>query len=156
MGLDRGFARAFLKSQLGAGTALPREGTVFVSVRDADKAVVLPAVQLLSELGFDIVATGGTAEYLAAQGVEAQRVAKVYEGRPNIVDRMKDGGVVLVFNTTDGAQSVRDSFDIRATALSQKIPYYTTAAGAWAAARAIEAWRQGALDVAPLQEYARA
>jgi len=155
MGLDKGFARAFLKSQLGAGTALPRSGTAFVSVRDADKPAILPAAQLLESLGFSIIATGGTAAFLSENGLAARRVAKVYEGRPNIVDRMKDGDVVLVFNTTEGAQSVRDSFDIRATALAMKIPYYTTAAGANAAARAIENYRHGALEVAPLQSYAR-
>ena len=155
MGLDRGFARAFLKSQLGAGTALPRAGTAFISVKDTDKAAILPAARLLQTLGFSILATGGTAAHLTGEGIAAERVAKVYEGRPNIVDRMKDGDVVLVFNTTEGAQSVRDSFDIRATALARKIPYYTTAAGALAAAYAIENYSHGALEVAPLQSYAR-
>ena len=155
MGLDRSFARAFLKSQLGAGTALPRGGIAFVSVKDTDKAAILPAARLLQDLGFAIIATAGTAAHLTAEGIAAERVAKVYEGRPNIVDRMKDGDVVLVFNTTEGAQSVRDSFDIRATALAQKIPYYTTAAGAFAAARAIENYSHGALEVRPLQAYAR-
>ncbi|MGF1502814.1 MAG: carbamoyl-phosphate synthase large subunit [Paracoccaceae bacterium] len=154
MGLDKGFARAFLKSQLGAGVHLPQSGTVFVSVRDADKATILPAAQILERLGFQVLATGGTQEYLVGQGIRAERVAKVYEGRPNIVDRMKDGDVVLVFNTTEGAQSVRDSFDIRATALQMKIPYYTTATGAHAAARAIETLSDGAMEVAPLQSYA--
>ncbi|MEL6220935.1 MAG: carbamoyl phosphate synthase large subunit, partial [Pseudomonadota bacterium] len=154
MGLDQGFARAFLKSQLGAGTTLPRSGTVFISVRDGDKAAILPAARILEGLGFSLIATGGTAEYLCTQGVAASRIAKVFEGRPNIVDRMKDGDVVLVFNTTEGAQSVRDSFEIRTTALMQKIPYYTTAAGANAAARAIETYNQGAIEVAPLQSFA--
>ncbi|GMG83463.1 carbamoyl-phosphate synthase large subunit [Paralimibaculum aggregatum] len=154
MGLDRGFARAFLKSQLGAGISLPRGGTAFISVKDADKTAILTAAQSLHRLGFELIATGGTQEFLVAEGVPALRVAKVYEGRPNIVDRMKDGDVVLVFNTTEGAQSVRDSVDIRATALAQKIPYYTTAAGACAAARAIENYNHGELEVAPLQSYA--
>ncbi|MEM0945199.1 MAG: carbamoyl phosphate synthase large subunit, partial [Pseudomonadota bacterium] len=154
MGLDKTFARAFLKSQLGAGTPLPTGGTVFISVRDQDKEVILEAARILHSTGFEIIATGGTAAFLSQKGVAASRVNKVYEGRPNIVDRMKDGGVTLVFNTTEGAQSVRDSFDIRATALGQKIPYYTTAAGAGAAARAIADMRDGTLDVAPLQSYA--
>jgi carbamoyl-phosphate synthase large subunit len=154
MGLDRGFARAFLKSQLGAGTQLPQSGAVFISVKDADKQAILPAGRLLTSLGFTVLATGGTAAFLTENGVAAQPIAKVYEGRPNIVDRMKDGDVVLVFNTTEGAQSVRDSFDIRATALGQKIPYYTTAAGAMAASLAIENISQGDLEVAPLQSYA--
>ena len=153
MGLDRGFARAFLKSQLGAGVPLPDGGTAFVSVRDADKETIVPAAQILHRLGFRIIATGGTAAHLARRGVPAERVLKVSEGRPHVVDRLKDGDIRLVFNTTDGAQSVSDSFDIRATALRQKIPYYTTAAGAMAAARAIENLKEGALEVAPLQAY---
>jgi carbamoyl-phosphate synthase large subunit len=155
MGLDRGFARAFLKSQLAAGTPLPEGGTAFVSVKDADKALIVPAARTLDRLGFSIIATGGTCDFLNARGVTAERVNKVYEGRPNIVDRMKDGLVTLVFNTTEGAQAVRDSFDIRATALAMKTPYYTTAAGAVAAARAIENLKEGTLEVAPLQDYVR-
>ncbi|MEL6479155.1 MAG: carbamoyl-phosphate synthase large subunit [Pseudomonadota bacterium] len=154
MGLDHGFARAFLKSQLGAGTPLPTGGTVFVSVKDQDKDIILAAARLLSANGFQIVATGGTARFLRDKGVAAERVNKVYEGRPHIVDRMKNGGVTLVFNTTEGAQTVRDSFDIRATALQMKIPYYTTAAGAEAAAKAIVNISEGGLEVAPLQSYA--
>jgi carbamoyl-phosphate synthase large subunit len=155
MGIDRGFARAFLKSQLGAGTPLPEGGTAFISVKDADKALIVPAARTLDRLGFAIVATGGTCDYLRSKGVTAERVNKVYEGRPNIVDKMKDGLITLVFNTTEGAQAVRDSFDIRATALAMKTPYYTTAAGAAAAARAIENLKEGTLEVAPLQSYAR-
>ena len=153
MGLDTGFARAFLKSQLGAGTPLPSGGTVFVSVRDQDKELITEAARTLLANGFDIIATGGTATHLIGEGVPATPINKVYEGRPNIVDRMKDGGVVLVFNTTEGAQSIRDSFDIRAISLRQKIPYYTTAAGASAAAQAIAAMSEGDLEVAPLQDY---
>jgi len=155
MGLDRGFARAFLKSQLGAGTPLPEEGTAFISVKDTDKTTILKASQILDRLGFSILATAGTCDYLSARGVKAERVNKVYEGRPHIVDRMKDGLVTLVFNTTEGPQAVRDSFDIRATALAMKTPYYTTAAGALAAARAIENLKEGVIEVAPLQSYTR-
>jgi carbamoyl-phosphate synthase large subunit len=154
MGLDRTFARAFLKSQLGAGVSLPDGGTAFVSVRDADKEAILGTARLLARLGFALVATGGTAAFLTSQGLEAERVNKVFEGRPHIVDRMKNGEIALVLNTTEGALSVRDSFDIRATALTMKIPYATTAAGAAATARAIESRREGALEVAPLQSYA--
>ncbi|MEM7423029.1 MAG: carbamoyl-phosphate synthase large subunit, partial [Pseudomonadota bacterium] len=153
MGLDSGFARAFLKSQLGAGTPLPDGGIAFVSVKDMDKELTLSAAQILDRKGFAIIATGGTQAFLAANGVRAERVNKVYEGRPNIVDRMKDGGITLVINTTEGAQSVRDSFDIRATALRQRIPYYTTAAGAFAAARAIADQMEGEMDVTPLQAF---
>ena len=115
--------------------------------------MIVQAGRILQRLGFAIIATGGTQAYLAARGIAAERVNKVYEGRPHIVDRMKDGDIALVFNTTEGTQSVRDSFELRATALRQKIPYYTTAAGAWAAARAIDTLRDGDLDVTPLQAY---
>jgi carbamoyl-phosphate synthase large subunit len=155
MGIDRGFARAFLKSQLGAGTPLPEAGTAFISVKDADKTIVVQAARILDRLGFSIIATGGTCDYLKSKGVAAEHVNKVYEGRPDIVDKMMDGLVQLVFNTTEGAQAVRDSFEIRATALTMKTPYYTTAAGAVAAARAIENLKEGTLEVAPLQSYAR-
>ncbi|MEM7508852.1 MAG: carbamoyl-phosphate synthase large subunit [Pseudomonadota bacterium] len=153
MGLDTNFARAFLKSQLGAGTPLPTKGTVFVSVKDQDKEMILDAARLLASNGFDVIATGGTAKFLTQKGVTAERINKVYEGRPHIVDRMKDGGVTLVFNTTEGAQTVRDSFDIRATSLNMRIPYYTTASGALAAAQAIVNISEGTLEVAPLQSY---
>ncbi|SET76271.1 carbamoyl-phosphate synthase large subunit [Oceanicella actignis] len=154
MGIDRSFERAFLKSQIGAGVALPESGKVFISVRDADKPAILEAARIVAELGFGILATDGTARYLAENGVKVERVKKVYEGRPNIVDAMKDGQVALVFNTTEGAQAVEDSREIRALALYSRIPYYTTAAGARAAARALRARREGPLDVAPLQSYA--
>jgi carbamoyl-phosphate synthase large subunit len=113
------------------------------------------AARILDRLGFSIIATGGTCDYLKSKGVAAEHVNKVYEGRPDIVDKMMDGLVQLVFNTTEGAQAVRDSFEIRATALTMKTPYYTTAAGAVAAARAIENLKEGTLEVAPLQSYAR-
>ena len=154
MGLDASFDRAFLKSQIGAGTLLPDGGTVFVSVRDADKQAILEPAKTLSELGFHLLATAGTAAFLRENGVEAETVKKVYEGRPNIVDALKDGQVALVINTTEGSQSVSDSREIRSVSLYGKIPYYTTAAGARAAARAIRDRRSGALDVAPLQRYA--
>ena len=153
MGIDSDFGRAFAKSQLGGGTKVPTEGTVFVSVRDGDKPGVVEAARTLRDLGFRIVATGGTADYLSARGVEAMRINKVSEGRPHIVDLMKDGGVHLVFNTTEGVQSTADSFSLRRTALMNKIPYYTTAAGARAAVAGISALKAGPLDVAPLQSY---
>ncbi len=153
-GFDAPFARAFAKSQLAGGTVLPHAGAVFVSVRDADKGFILDPVRRLAALGFRIIATGGTAGYLREQGVEAQPVKKVLEGRPNIVDAMKNGGVQLVFNTTEGRQSLEDSFSIRRTALMMKIPYYTTTAGALAAAQAIGALAAGTLEVRALQSYA--
>ncbi len=154
MGLDRGFARAFLKSQMGAGADLPDAGAAFISVRDADKAAILEPARTLVRLGFTLLATAGTRDFLAQNDVPAERVNKVFEGRPDIVDRMKNGEVKLVFNTTEGAQSIKDSYGIRATALGMKTPYYTTAAGAAAAARAIENRRAGPIDVRPLQDYA--
>ncbi len=153
MGIDRDFGRAFAKSQLGGGTKVPTEGTVFISVRDRDKAGIVAAARKLRELGFRIVATGGTAAFLGKEGVESTRINKVLEGRPHIVDLMKDGGVQLVINTSEGAQSTADSFTLRRTALMNRIPYYTTAAGARAAVEGIAAMKAGALDVAPLQSY---
>ena len=154
MGLDSDFGRAFAKSQIGAGAKLPLSGTVFISVKDADKEGARePARQLLG-MGFDIVATRGTARYLQAAGLEVRVVNKVLEGRPHIVDAMKNGEIALVFNTTDGAQALADSASIRRTALQMKIPYYTTMAGAAAATQAIASLKAGSLEVAPLQSYA--
>ncbi|MET0308747.1 MAG: carbamoyl-phosphate synthase large subunit, partial [Sphingomonas sp.] len=127
IGIDRDFATAFAKSQLGAGTVLPAKGTLFVSVKDSDKAVVLPGVRILADLGFGIVATGGTADYLIAEGIAVERVNKVAQGRPHIVDRIQDGAIDIIFNSTEGWQSLKDSSSIRASALAQKIPYFTTA-----------------------------
>ena len=148
------FARAFAKSQLGGGVVLPTAGAVFISVKAADKPFVVEPARILSALGFTLLCTGGTADHLEAQGLKVERVKKVLEGRPNIVDRIKDGGVQLVFNTTEGKQSLADSFGLRRNALMSKVPYYTTAAGALAAAQAIAAVKDGALEVRPLQSYA--
>ncbi len=155
MGLDRDFGRAFAKSQVASGIRLPRSGAVFVSVRDRDKDALAPIAERLAALGFDLLATRGTAAHLNARGIPARQVNKVLEGRPHIVDAMTDGGVQLVFNTTEGAQAIRDSFSLRQTALLREIPYYTTIAGARAAVQAIAALRTGALEVAPLQSYFR-
>ncbi|OYU69609.1 MAG: carbamoyl phosphate synthase large subunit [Alphaproteobacteria bacterium PA2] len=148
------FARAFAKSQLGGGTILPEAGTVFVSVKETDKPWVVEPVRLLLEQGFRVLATSGTAAHLTAQGLNVETVKKVLEGRPHIVDAMKNGDVQLVFNTTEGKQSLADSYEIRRTALMMKIPYYTTTAGALAASQAIVEMANGALDVRPLQSYA--
>jgi len=153
MGIDLDFATSFAKAQLGAGTVLPNKGTLFVSVKDTDKPVILPGVQLLAELGFSIVATGGTADYLAAEGIKVERVNKVAQGRPHIVDRILDGDIAIIFNTTEGWQSLKDSSDIRRSALNLKIPNFTTAQAGVAAARAIEALSKHSLDVRPLQEF---
>ena len=150
---EAAFARAFAKSQLGGGVVLPQAGAVFISVKDADKDWIVQPARLLLERGFRIVATGGTRRHLSAQGLACDPVKKVLEGRPNIVDAMKDGAIQLVFNTTEGRQSLADSYDLRRTALLLKIPYYTTTAGALAAAQAIGALADGSLEVRPLQSY---
>ncbi|MGA9795740.1 MAG: carbamoyl-phosphate synthase large subunit [Rhizomicrobium sp.] len=153
MGLDENFGRAFAKSQVGAGLKLPQAGTVFISVKDADKDFTLAPARALRDMGFDIIATRGTAKFLTDNGIEVKKVNKVLEGRPHVVDAIKNGEVQLVFNTTEGAQALADSFSIRRTSLHQKIPYYTTMAGAAAATQAIAALRTGSLEVAPLQSY---
>ena len=147
------FARAFAKSQLGGGVALSTTGAVFISVKDADKDWIVEPARRLAEQGFRLIATTGTARHLAENGLVAEPIKKVLEGRPNIVDAMKDGDVQLVFNTTEGRQSLSDSFKLRRTALLMKIPYYTTTAGALAAAQAIGAVAAGELEVRPLQSY---
>ena len=153
MGLDTSFERAFAKSQQGAGTNLPKTGSVFVSVKQGDKQEFLEPVKALQDLGFKIVATDGTAEYLAEHDIAVERINKVREGRPHIVDAMKNGDIHLVFNTTAGTQAIEDSFSIRETALLERIPYYTTTAGSIAAAAAIKTLCTGSLDVASLQSY---
>ncbi|GHG12705.1 carbamoyl-phosphate synthase large subunit [Paracoccus aerius] len=152
MGWDRNFARAFLKAQMGAGTQLPSEGRVFISVKDTDKTAALAdAARDLVAMGFTLVATSGTADFLADAGVAAVRVNKVYEGRPNIVDRLKNGDIAMVLNTTEGAQAIADSREIRAVALYDKIPYFTTAAGSIAAVAAIKSREEGEVGVRSLQ-----
>ncbi|WP_185804474.1 carbamoyl-phosphate synthase large subunit [Pontivivens nitratireducens] len=153
MGVDTSFPRAFLKAQMGAGIKLPDHGTAFISIKDADKgALMLEAATVLSSLGFEILATAGTASWLQDNAVKATQVNKVYEGRPNIVDAMKDKRIQIVFNTTEGARSIEDSREIRRVALYDKIPYYTTAAGARAAALAMKNRLEGDLTVTSLQE----
>ncbi len=153
MGIDRDFGRAFAKSQLGAGNRLPLSGNVFISVKDKDKAAMTEPGRRLAAQGFRLIATAGTAEYLRAQGLSVDRVNKVLEGRPHIVDAMKSGEIQLVFNTVEGAQAIADSFSLREAALTAGIPYYTTVAGVRAAVEAIAALAGGDLEVAPLQSY---
>ena len=154
MGIDRDFAVAFAKSQIGAGQKLPFSGTVFVSVKESDKARIVAPVKDLAAMGFKIVATRGTKRYLEANGVVCESINKVLEGRPHVVDAIKNGEVNLVFNTTEGSKALSDSKDIRRSALLQHVPYYTTLAGAVAVTRAIRALKSGTLQVAPLQSYA--
>ncbi|HEY0275529.1 MAG TPA: carbamoyl-phosphate synthase large subunit [Paenirhodobacter sp.] len=152
MGWDRNFPRAFLKAQLGAGTKLPETGRVFLSIKDADKSEELAgAAKELISMGFTLVATRGTEAWLKSHGIEAESVNKVYEGRPNIVDRMKNDDIALVLNTTDGTQSISDSRDIRSVALYDHIPYFTTAAASIAAVAAMKSRGEGEISVRPLQ-----
>ncbi|SEH28584.1 carbamoyl-phosphate synthase large subunit [Magnetospirillum fulvum] len=154
MGIDSDFARAFAKSQLGAGTNLPIEGGVFLSVKEGDKPSMVDIARRLLGMGFTVMATEGTARYLREHGIRDIGILnKVLEGRPHCVDAMLNGQIHLVVNTTEGSQAVKDSFSIRHTALMNNIPHYTTVAGARAAVEAIEALRCGTLDVAPLQSY---
>ncbi|HTM82753.1 carbamoyl-phosphate synthase large subunit [Asticcacaulis sp.] len=153
-GMSHAFARAFAKAQLGAGVRLPTAGKVFVSVKDMDKPTIVESIRTLLDLGFKVVATGGTADYLKAQGLAIEPIKKVLEGRPNILDAIKNGEIDLVFNTTEGKQSLADSFSLRRATLMQKIPYYTTASGAVAATHAIKSGANELLDVRPIQEYA--
>jgi carbamoyl-phosphate synthase large subunit len=153
MGISSNFATAYLKAELGAGERLPAGGTLFVSVKDSDKSLIAPPVRALTEFGFRVIATTGTARYLSEQGIEVTAVNKVAQGRPHIVDRIKDGEVHLIFNTTEGWQSHKDSASIRASALMAKVPYFTTAASGAAVVRAIGAQREGSLEVRSLQDY---
>src|SRR5487761_2305639 len=153
MGIDASFEIAFAKSQIGGGANLPRSGTVFVSLKDSDKPRILDAVRLLASLGFKTIATSGTQRYLAEHGVDTAKIFKVLEGRPHIVDAIKNGGVQLVFNTTEGATALADSRSLRRAALLHKVPYYTTLSGAVAAAQGIRAYLGGDLEVCALQSY---
>jgi len=153
MGIDTDFNLAFAKAQLGAGDRLPTEGRLFVSVKDSDKPRIVPAVKKLADWGWQVIATGGTADYLGSQGIAVERVNKVAEGRPHIVDRIKDGDVQLIFNTTEGWQSLLDSKSIREAALEKKLPYYTTAAASLAVAQAIAEVSPDQLEVRSLQDY---
>ncbi len=153
MGLDYDYALAFAKAQLGAGVDLPRDGTLFVSVRDEDKQRILAPVKRLAELGFKVLATGGTARFLGENGVAAQKINKVQEGRPHVEDAIRNRQVQLVFNTTDSAKAISDSKSLRRATLMQKVPYYTTLSGADAVAEAIAALKAGSLEVRPLQDY---
>jgi carbamoyl-phosphate synthase large subunit len=153
MGIDLNFEMAFAKSQLGAGAHVPRSGTVFVSLRDADKPGVVASIRSLHELGFKIMATTGTQRYLIAQGLPAVKVNKVSEGRPHAADAVRNGSVQLVFNTTEGATSLGDSKPLRRAALLQKTPYYTTLSGAIAAVEGIKAYSADDLEVRALQDY---
>jgi len=153
IGLDDTFAKAFLKSQIAAGTHLPLKGNVFISVKNDDKKKMLEPARELVEMGYIVMATGGTAQYFKDNGVNVSRINKVLEGRPHIVDAMKNDEINLVFNTTEGTQSITDSYELRRTALVHNIPYYTTTRGALSAMEAIKVLKSSALEVKPLQSY---
>lgn len=153
MGVDPSYDMAFAKSQIGAGMRVPLAGTVFVSVKDADKASIVAAMRQLIDLGFRICATGGTQRYLEANGLACTKINKVLEGRPNVVDALKNGEIQLVLNTTESKASESDSKPIRQTALLQKVPHYTTLPGILAVTKAIAAQRAGTLEVRSLQAY---
>ncbi|MBM08750.1 MAG: carbamoyl phosphate synthase large subunit [Magnetovibrio sp.] len=153
MGIDKDFPRAFVKSQLGAGTLLPQKGTVFISVKDRDKPKIVNLARRLKGLGFDLMATNGTQKYLVARGLDVKRVNKVLEGRPHCEDALLNGKVQLVVNTTEGAQAISDSFSIRRSAVINNLPHYTTIAAAYAALDGIEAIKSSGLEVMPLQAY---
>ena len=153
MGIDSDFGRAFAKSQLGSGTRLPTEGTVFISVKDEDKPAFIPICRDLVDAGFTIIATGGTTAALQEAGVPATRINKVMEGRPHAVDAMLSGEIQLVLTTAKGAGAIKDSFSLRHTALTNNIPYYTTVSGSRAAGQAIRAMQQGNIGVRTLQDY---
>ncbi len=155
MGIDANFAKARAKSLLGAGGIVPTSGCVFISLKDDDKAGMLETARTLTDMGFSIIATSGTADFFTSHNVKVGRVNKVLEGRPHIVDALKNGEIQIVFNTTEGAQSMKDSRSIRTTALNQKIPCITTAAGAKAAVQAIQVMCHDQLEVAALQSYFR-
>ena len=153
MGVDQSFAMAFVKAQFAAGNILPETGTVFLSVRDRDKPATLPIAQQLAENGFSMVATRGTCAFLRQHGLSVELVNKVLEGSPHIVDALQAGAIDLVINTTEGAQSIKDSFSIRRSSLECQVPYFTTVAGAEAAVEGIARLKQGLLGVCPLQAY---
>ncbi|AKQ42343.1 carbamoyl-phosphate synthase, large subunit [Aurantiacibacter atlanticus] len=153
MGIDSDFATAYTKSQIAGGSDLPKGGTLFVSVKDGDKPHIVEPVRQLLDYGFNVVATGGTQQYLAEQGLPVERINKVAEGRPHIVDKISDGEITLVFNTTEGWQSHKDSQSIRASVLENRVPYYTTAAASVAAAQAIVSVSASDLAVRSLQDY---
>jgi carbamoyl-phosphate synthase large subunit len=153
MGIDDSFPRAFAKAQIAAGNALPLHGRVFISVRDDDKPGMVELAARMVRLGFEIVATRGTSEFLQQRGVPCTFVYKVAEGRPHIVDKLIDREIDLVFNTTSGKQAIADSYSIRRQTLLHGIPYFTALTSCRAAVAAIEALKQGPLTVKSLQEY---
>ena len=153
MGIDYNFGKAFAKSQLSAGVDLPLKGNLFVSVKNTDKHFVYEHVKNLKNLGFKISATKGTANFLKKKNIDCVSIKKVKEGKPNIVKFINEKKINLIFNTTEGSQAIKDSFTLRRAAIYNKIPYYTTMAGAKAAVEAIKELSKGNLKISSLQKY---
>ena len=153
MGLDADFAQAFAKSQIAAGNVLPTEGRVFLSVKDSDKEALIPIAKELSEIGFDLVATGGTCTKLQEAGLKVERINKVMEGHPHVVDAIINEEIDFLINTTKGPQALSDSMSIRRQAVMHKIPYFTLLTSARAGIQAIRALKNRDMDVKPLQGY---
>jgi len=153
MGIDEDFGRAYAKAQTSANNSIPLKGTVFISVKDKDKPALPSIVGKFISFGFSIIATSGTASFLRKQGLNVRRVNKVGEGRPNIVDLIKDKEIDFIINTISSAKAQKDSFSLRETALQHKVPYTTTIAGAKATMNAIEAILNKQISIKSLQEY---
>ena len=153
MGIDKEFGIAFAKSQIAGGTNVPIEGIVFVSVKDTDKEKIYKPVKELEEIGFSILATGGTCDFLEKKGINTKRVNKVLQGSPHIVDEITKNNIALVFNTTETPQAIKDSKSIRRSSLENSVPYYTTVSGAIAAVSGIKAIKNGKMDVDTIQSY---
>ena len=153
MGIDTDFGKAFAKAQMAIEGGIPLSGTVFISVRDKDKAPIVDIAHSLHSLGFKISATGGTAKTIAEKGTPVTTVLKEYEGRPNVIDHLKNNDIQMVINTAEGKISQKNSYNIRRNAIISGIPYFTTVPGAIAAESAIRSVSNGELDVKPIQEY---
>jgi carbamoyl-phosphate synthase large subunit len=153
MGIDKDFGRAFGKSQASSGNRLPLSGKIFISLKDKDKPSSVSIVKKLLDLGLSVIATRGTAQYLKEHGLEVEVVNKVTEGRPHIVDLIKNKDIHFVINTVSGTQAQKDSFSIRQSALQYKIPFTTTISGAFAAVKAIETLKKKKVNIKPIQEY---
>jgi carbamoyl-phosphate synthase large subunit len=153
MGIDASFGLAYIKSQLAAGQKLPLQGTVFISVNDRDKPHMVEPARIFSRLGLHLIATTGTAEFLAQHGISAQKVNKVYEGRPNAIDLIKNKSINLVINTSSGKLTIRDSSSLRQATILYNLPYTTTLAGAKAMAQAMHELQGRGMEVRSLQEY---
>jgi len=153
MGIDTVFGRAFAKSQLATGIKLPLEGTAFISVKDSDKPKTIAIGKGLIEMGYQLVATRGTADYLAKNGVEVSTINKVKEGSPHIVEAIEENQISIMINTVFGEQSIKDSFSLRRSSLNQNLPYCTTMAGASALMKALKYVKDDNLSVVTIQEY---